>query len=195
MFLDEIGELPVNLQSKLLRVLENGEFYRIGETRPRRSQARIITATNRDLKEGVRAGSFRQDFYHRLSVLTIHVPPLRERERDIHQLLDYFRRLYSAGNPLFEIDNDAKQLLDEYSFPGNIRELRNIVIRLSAKFAGKTVTAADLKTELETDFDSMVFDAETGTDIVSRQLAEKNFHLDSKLTDWERRYVEPGAEP
>lgn len=189
LFLDEIGELPVTLQSKLLRVLENGEFYRIGETRPRRSQARIIAATNRDLKEEVRAGNFRQDFYHRLSVLTIHVPPLREREQDVHQLLDYFRRLYSAGNPLFEIDNHAQRLLDEYSFPGNIRELRNIVIRLSAKFAGKTVTAADLKTELESDFDLTAVDLENSADVIGRQLAEKNFHLDSKLTDWERRYV------
>ena len=189
LFLDEIGELPLTLQSKLLRVLENGEFYRIGETRPRISKARIITATNRDLKEEVRAGSFRQDLYHRLCVLTINVPPLREREHDAIILLEYFRKLYAAVNPLFELDKQAKELLEQYSFPGNIRELRNIVIRLSAKFAGKTVSAQDLNKELEADYEAQDFDSGMTDAILMQELKGKGFHLDDKLTDWERRYV------
>lgn len=189
LFLDEIGELPLPLQSKLLRVLENGEYYRIGETRPRLSKARIVTATNRDLKEEVRSGGFRQDLYHRLCVLTIHVPALRERDHDVQKLLDYFRKVYAAGNPLFEVSSEAKQLLEEYSFPGNIRELRNIVIRLSAKFAGKQVSAKDLQAELESDYESSLFSSENTDDLLMQELSEKGFHLDDKLAVWEKGYI------
>ena len=149
MFLDEIGDLPLNLQSKFLRVLENGEYYRLGETSHRVSEARIIAATNKDLKEAVRAGEFRQDLYHRISVLTVNVPPLREREGDCLLLLNHFRKLYSAGADLFSLTSDAEKLLVEYSFPGNVRELRNIVIRLGAKYPGKKVDVEQLHAELE----------------------------------------------
>ena len=189
LFLDEIGELPLPLQSKFLRVLENGEFYRIGETRARRSNARIVTATNRDLKEEVRSGGFRQDLYHRLYVLTIYVPPLREREEDASKLLDYFKSIYSAGNPEFVLDEGASQLLSEYYFPGNIRELRNIVIRLSAKYAGKTVSVENLQAELEIDYEQPGKETDgVGTDINS-VLNDKDFHLDETLSDWERKYI------
>ena len=189
LFLDEIGELPLPLQSKLLRVLENGEFYRIGETKPRLSKARIITATNRDLKDEVRSGSFRQDLYHRLCVLTIHAPPLRQRGHDILILMDYFKMVYATGNPSFELDRDAEELLEGYSFPGNIRELRNIVIRLTAKYAGQRVSATAVLEELETDFDPNALDTASESDLISEELKQRNFHLDDKLTDWERRYV------
>jgi len=189
LFLDEIGELPLPLQSKLLRVLENGEFYRIGETKPRLSKARIITATNRDLKEEIRAGSFRQDLYHRLCVLTIHVPELKERGDDVLILLDYFKQLYAAGNPLFELSDEAKPILEQYSFPGNIRELRNIVIRLSAKHSGKVVSAENLQEELESDFysDSIMFGDED--ELVEQELKDRSFHLDKKISEWERKYI------
>jgi DNA-binding NtrC family response regulator len=189
LFLDEIGELPLSLQSKLLRVLENGEYYRIGETKSRLSKARIITATNRDLKEEIRAGGFRQDLYHRLCVLTIHVPELREREHDVLILMEYFRQMYSAGNPLFELADEAKSLLEEYTFPGNIRELRNIVIRLSAKHAGKTVLAKDLQDELESDFEPDVLDTGNENDLVIQELKDRDFHLDEKISQWERKYI------
>lgn len=189
LFLDEIGELPLPLQSKLLRVLENGEYYRIGETKPRLSKARIITATNRDLKEEIRAGSFRQDLYHRLCVLTIHVPELRERGQDILILLEYFKDMYAAGNPTFKLADEAKVVLEEYSFPGNIRELRNIVIRLSAKYSGAVVSAQNLQDELESDFEpeSIGFSDEDG--LVEKELKDKNFHLDDKMSEWERKYI------
>lgn len=189
LFMDEIGELPLPLQSKLLRVLENGEFYRIGETKPRLSKARIITSTNRDLKEEVRFGNFRKDLYHRLCVLTIHVPALRERDHDVLNLMDYFRKIYATGNMLFELDDEAKLLLEQYTFPGNIRELRNIVIRLSAKYSGKTVSAQDLQEELESDFDPNAIDAGNGDALVTQELNDKNFHLDDKMYEWERKYV------
>lgn len=189
LFLDEVGELPLPLQSKLLRVLENGEFYRIGETKPRLSKARIITATNRDLKEEIRIGNFRQDLYHRLCVLTIHVPELRERGHDVSILMEYFREMYAAGNPLFELSDEAKLVLEEYSFPGNIRELRNIVIRLSAKYSGKIVSVENLQEELEGDFDSHVINAGNEEDSIAQELKDRNFHLDDKISEWERKYI------
>lgn len=189
LFLDEIGELSLPLQSKLLRVLENGEFYRIGETKPHLSKARIITATNHDLKEEVRAGDFRQDLYHRLCVLTIHVPALREREFDVLILMEYFRGMYAAGNPPFELTDEAKLLLEEYTFPGNIRELRNIIIRLSAKHSGKTISAEALQNELESDFNADDIYLGNEENFVVQELKDKNFHLDSKMSEWERKYI------
>ena len=189
LFLDEIGELPLPLQSKLLRVLENGEFYRIGETKPRLSKARIIAATNRDLKDEIRAGSFRQDLYHRLSVLTIHVPELKERGHDVMILVQHFKEMYAAGNPVFELADDAVSTLEQYSFPGNIRELRNIVIRLSAKYAGKTVSAQNLLDELESDFDTDETEVGDENELIENELKDKNFHLDDKLSQWEKKYI------
>lgn len=189
LFLDEIGELPLPLQSKLLRVLENGEFYRIGETRPRLSKARIIAATNRDLKDEIRAGSFRQDLYHRLSVLTIHVPELKERGHDVMILVQHFKEMYAAGNPVFEMSGEAISALEQYGFPGNIRELRNIVIRLLAKYSGKTVSAQNLLDELENDFNTTVSEAENEDDFIENELKDKNFYLDDKLSQWEKKYI------
>src|SRR6185295_13416243 len=95
LFLDEIGELPLELQAKLLRVLENGEYQRVGETQTRVSRARVVAATNRDLRDEVARGRFRSDLYHRLSVFTLAVPPLRELSDDKLRLLDYYRALYA----------------------------------------------------------------------------------------------------
>src|SRR6185369_15567864 len=141
LFLGEIGELPLELQSKLLRVLENGEYQRVGETQKRVSNARVIAATNRDLRQEVRSSRFRADLYHRLSVFSISVPPLRELGDDKRLLLDHFREFYARQARLdpFELDPMAMQLWLEYGFPGNARELRNIVIRLTTKHSGKTV--------------------------------------------------------
>jgi len=149
LFLDEIGELPVDLQAKLLRVLENGEYQRVGETQTRVSQARIVAATNRDLRREIAQGRFRADLYHRLSVFTIAVPPLRELGEDKTRLLDHFARIFAerAGAQSFRLDDAARARWLAYPFPGNVRELRNIVIRLNTKFAGYTVGAPELETE------------------------------------------------
>ena len=149
LFLDEIGEMPLELQAKLLRVLENGEFYRLGETKARISNARIVAATNKDMAEEVRAGRFRQDLYHRLSILTIKVPALAERGEDRFALLDYFIDVYAGTVPPFQMDESAHECWRSYSFPGNVRELRNLVIRLGTKYPGQTVTAEHVMAEIE----------------------------------------------
>jgi transcriptional regulator with GAF, ATPase, and Fis domain len=190
LFLDEIGEMPIELQSKLLRVLENGEFYRLGETEARVSSARIIAATNRDLREEVRTGQFRQDLYHRLSVLTINVPPLREREGDSMVLLEYFKTLYATSNAPFELSEEARQSLLDYSFPGNVRELRNIVIRLGAKYSGKTVSREQIQAEQESMVSAVPTEAlDEVYGRVEQELLGPGFRLEEKLNDREKHYV------
>src|SRR5688572_1559779 len=149
LFLDEVGELPLELQAKLLRVLENGEYQRVGETQTRVSRARVVAATNRDLREEVARGRFRSDLYHRLSVFELAVPPLRELGEDRTILLDHYRTLYAAkaGSEPFELDPAARARWLNYPFPGNVRELKNIVIRLTTKYAGYTLGAAELEAE------------------------------------------------
>ena len=182
LFLDEVGEFPLGLQPKLLRVLENGEYYRLGETRPRTAQARIVAATNRDLLEEIRGGRFRHDLYHRLSVLTIHVPPLRDRGTDRLLLLDHFRALYAPKVAPFTLDDAAQARWQSYTFPGSVRELRNIVIRLGAKYAGQRVGLTALEAELDSHSD---VDEQT-----IQQLSTGEFRLDEILDAWERRYID-----
>ena len=189
LFLDEVGDLPLGLQSKLLRVLENGEYYRLGELQPRISHTRIIAATNRDLREEVQSGNFRKDLYHRLSVLTIRVPPLREREKDCMILLEYFKGVYATGNVPFELDEQARTALQNYTFPGNVRELRNICIRLCAKYPGKTVGLEALLEELETGFTATAQMDSNEMEAVEHDLLNKGFRLDETINQWERRYI------
>ena len=187
---DEVGELPLELQSKLLRVLENGEYYRLGETRPRIARARMIAATNKDLREEVRARHFRQDLYHRLSVLTINVPPLRERGVDCLLLFEHFRQLYAPTVTPFTLSKEAEKYLEQYSFPGNVRELRNIVIRLGAKYPGKCVGAEELNAELESAFVEPIGTTNSDLDeAAERELMSSGFRLDETLNECERRYI------
>jgi DNA-binding NtrC family response regulator len=200
LFLDEIGELPLELQAKLLRVLENGEYQRVGETQSRVSNARVVAATNRDMRQEIRAGRFRADLYHRLSVFTISVPPLRDLGEDKRILLDHFRDFYArqARVTPFELDAAAMRAWVEYSFPGNVRELRNIVIRLTTKYAGQRISADQLQAEL--DMESLDIelpglasgqDFKAVLDAARRHLQlHKNFSLDNTLAQWERGYVE-----
>ncbi len=193
LFLDEIGELPLDLQVKLLRVLENGEYSRVGETQVRRSKARIIAATNRDLRTECRRGAFRHDLYHRLSVFTVRVPPLRELGDDRLVLLDHFCRLYaqSASVKPFTLDDTAQKIWLEYPFLGNVRELRNIVIRLVTKHGGKRISAAEL--ELEFDPSSRLTDIDGGNSIEEMAMLELSrrdqFSLDVSLAAWESAYI------
>lgn len=202
LFLDEIGELPLELQAKLLRVLENGEYQRIGETQTRRSRARIVAATNRDLREEVRAGHFRIDLYHRLSVFSVRVPPLRDLEEDRYLLLEHFNSFYSretAQKP-FELDDKARQRWLGYHFPGNVRELRNIIIRLIAKYSGRVVTDVQLAAELDLMHAGMTtgaVEASLATDDASMAnqaykhlQTQANVNLDQVLKSWERAYVD-----
>lgn len=189
LILDEIGEMPQQLQSKLLRVLENGEYYRLGETRVRQSQARIIASSNRDLREEVMRGDFRGDLYHRLSVLTIKVPSLNERNEDKSLLLKHFQEFYAEMGTLFQLDEAAKQRWTQYDFPGHVRELRNIVIRLGAKYPNQLLNQTQLEEELESNLiRKPVYDMESDQAIL-RQLNKGRFSLDEVLLDWERRYI------
>ena len=195
LFLDEIGELPVEIQAKLLRVLENGEYQRVGETQTRVSRARIVAATNRDLREEVRRGRFRSDLYHRLSVFELVVPPLRELGDDRLKLLDYYRGLYAAKAVTgpFSLDERARARWNAYAFPGNVRELKNIVIRLTTKFAGYTVGEADLEAEF-----APPAEAAGAQDPVTLARAEllsgKPFSLDAMLKDVEQAYLTAAIE-
>lgn len=190
LFLDEVGELPIDLQAKLLRVLENGEYYRIGETQPRQSGARIIAATNRDLPASVRKAGFRQDLFHRLSVLTVKVPPLRERAEDARLLLSYFRTFYAKTFKAFTLDPEAEAHLLRYSYPGNVRELRNIVIRLGSKYPGNVVNRRQLEAEMEVSVYSAEADQSDLGRIVQQQLIQADtFRLDETLEEWEKRYI------
>jgi two-component system nitrogen regulation response regulator GlnG len=187
LFLDEIGELPLEMQAKLLRVLENGEYQRVGETQRRVARCRVLAATNRDLRRAVREGAFRADLYHRLSVFTLSVPPLRELDRDKLLLLDHFRK------NSFELDDSATARWLRYDFPGNVRELRNIVIRLAAKYPGQRLSAAELEEELEVEEKSPPGGEAKGALVEQalRQLERGGaFELDQTLKAWERAYIE-----
>jgi DNA-binding NtrC family response regulator len=198
LFLDEIGELPLELQAKLLRVLENGEFQRVGETQQRFSKARVIAATNRDLRQEVKKGHFRPDLYHRLSVFTIGVPSLREMDDDRSLLLEHYRKFYAEQAKLapFSLDEGAQKAWREYHFPGNVRELRNIVIRLSTKYAGQKLSTAELEPEfdLETPQEGgpgLPSDPGTLVEQAQRHLQrERGFNLDEMLKAWEQGYIE-----
>jgi len=195
LLLDEIGELPLELQAKLLRVLENGEYQRVGETQRRVSRCRVIAATNRDLRREVKQGAFRADLYHRLSVFSLNVPPLREMEGDKLQLLEHFRRFYAAqsGMQPFEFDDEAVARWLLYDFPGNVRELRNVVIRLTTKYAGQRVSMAELDPELDLEAPHPGTAAAGGAIVEQavRQLERSgSFNLDETLRAWERGYIE-----
>jgi len=195
LFLDEIGELPLELQAKLLRVLENGEYQRVGETTSRVSLARVIAASNRDLRQEVRNGAFRPDLYHRLSVFTLGVPPLREMDGDKLLLLEHFRRFYAerAGVQPFSLAADAERRWLAYPFPGNVRELRNIVIRLTTKHAGRRLPAADLEPEFDLASDLPAETPGDGDDLekAMRHLERsRGIRLDELLHSLERGYIE-----
>ena len=202
LFLDEIGELPLDLQPKLLRVLENGEYQRVGETQSRTSRTRVIAATNRDLKKEVREGRFRADLYHRLSVFTVSVPPVRELGDDRLLLLEHFSREFArlfATQP-FSLTEEARLRWLDYAFLGNVRELRNIVIRLTTKHPAERIGLDELEDELdeggvETGTSPVALPADPAAfeklalDHLRDQGHQGDFNLDRLLRQWERAYI------
>lgn len=146
LFLDEIGETSLSTQVKLLRFLQNGEIRKVGDNKPIYLDIRIIVATNKNLEEATKNGSFRKDLFYRLNVIRIHLPPLRERKEDITLLISYFVNLYSIKlkkRPP-EISGDAMALLLNYTWPGNVRELENVIERAVTLAKGSHITVADL---------------------------------------------------
>jgi Nif-specific regulatory protein len=146
LFLDEIGELPLLLQAKLLRALQEREFERVGGTRPVRVDFRLIAATNRDLEAAVQAGTFRQDLFYRLNVVTLSLPPLRERKDDLAMLAEYFVRKHAprCGRRVRGIAPAALARLEKHHWPGNVRELENVVEQALALGASEDILSDDL---------------------------------------------------
>jgi two-component system NtrC family response regulator len=146
LFLDEIGDLPLHLQVKLLRVLQEREIERLGSSRPIAVDVRLLAATHRDLEAAVRAGTFRDDLYYRINVVTITVPPLRERRADIPLLLDHFLARFARDNrkPVRGLTAEARDALLRYDYPGNVRELENLVERAVVLTRDDVIGVADL---------------------------------------------------
>lgn len=151
LFLDEVTEMSTSMQVKLLRVLQEREVLRIGGTRPVKCDVRILAATNRDITEAVRDGSFREDLYFRLNVVNLHIPPLAERRGDIPLLAQHFLRKYAnrMGKPVTRIARDVMTVLAEYPFPGNVRELENLIERGTALAQGDTIEVEHLPESLQ----------------------------------------------
>ncbi|HXG13338.1 MAG TPA: sigma 54-interacting transcriptional regulator [Gemmataceae bacterium] len=150
LFLDEIGDISLEVQTKLLRVLQERTFERVGSSEPVRVDVRVIAATHQDLERLIAQGRFREDLYYRLNVISVRVPPLRERREDIPELVQHFLRLYSqrCGKEVVQIDDDALALLKAYSWPGNIRQLENVIERAVVIAEGPVVTVEELAPEV-----------------------------------------------
>ncbi|MCG6881848.1 MAG: sigma-54 dependent transcriptional regulator [Deltaproteobacteria bacterium] len=158
-FLDEMGEMPLILQSKILRFLEDRTFRRVGGDKYLKTDVRIVAATNRDLKRLVAEEKFREDLYYRLNVVPLHLAPLRERKEDIFPLIEYFVRVLNKkiGRKISQVSNEALKLMIDYEWPGNIRELRNVMESMAITAKGNIITVNDLPREIigvrhETDF-------------------------------------------
>jgi transcriptional regulator with PAS, ATPase and Fis domain len=150
-FLDEIGDLSLSLQVKLLHVLQEREFERVGSSQTIKVDVRVIAATNRNLEEGIKKGSFREDLYYRLNVVTISLSPLRDRKEDIPPLIEHFLKKYSRENKkeVTSLSKEARDLLMRYPYPGNVRELENIVERAVVLCRENTLNTQDLPLNLQ----------------------------------------------
>jgi DNA-binding NtrC family response regulator len=150
LFLDEIGDLPRGTQVKLLRVLQEQAFERLGGTHPIKVDVRLVAATNRDLEAMIRSSDFRDDLYYRLNVVTIEIPPLRERREDIPHLVDHFLRRFAddTGSKVTGVSHEAMDVLLKYAYPGNVRELENMIHRAMVLARGKLIASRDLPIHL-----------------------------------------------
>jgi DNA-binding NtrC family response regulator len=150
-FLDEIGDIPQSFQIKLLRVLEEKELRPLGSSKSKRADLRFITATNKDLKEMVQKGLFREDLFYRINVITLHLPPLRERPEDIPLLVEYYLRKYcqELGRPMKKVSPEAMNILLSYPWPGNVRELQNVLERAALISKDSAIGPQDLPEDLK----------------------------------------------
>ena len=146
-FLDEVAELPLTTQARLLRVLESGEYIKVGSSAVQKTNIRVVAATNKDMLKAVSEGKFREDLYYRLSTVLINVPPLRDREGDILLLTRKFSNDFSEKyrTPQIKLSDSAKSILMAYRWPGNVRQLKNVVEQMSLFEAGPTVEAEQVK--------------------------------------------------
>jgi transcriptional regulator with PAS, ATPase and Fis domain len=177
-FLDEIGDMPLNLQSKILRVIQEKEFYRVGGSSTIKVDVRFIASTNQNLEKMVQEGRFREDLYYRLNVFTLHLPPLRERKEDIPLLVDYF--LQSLPKKV-EISSVALQMLMAFPWPGNIRELKNIIESAAVIAENGYIEPAQLPAKITGQFNSS-----SGTNKISLPV---NLPLDERLNEIEKSMI------
>jgi len=193
LFLDEVGNTSVMLQAKLLRVLQEQVFTPVGHTQERKTDVRIIAATNRDLAEMVAGGSFREDLYYRLNIVTIEVPPLRKRREDIPALVMHFLSKYreESGSEVSEISPEALRMLVDYAWPGNVRELENVIQRAVVLANGKTITSEQLLPEIQGDTPRLTFKVPR----TSEELKQRKKQLREKaVEEVERRFVTKALE-
>jgi PAS domain S-box-containing protein len=188
LFLDEIGELTLNMQVKLLRAIEGGGYTPVGGNKVRYSDVRIIVATNDNLTKLMKTGKMREDFFYRVQIVPIHVPPLKERKEDIPLLIDHFLTLYGDGKKIFEIPGDIMEILRNYSWPGNVRELQNVLQRYI------TIKHLDLMSESEQmnieDMPSRFgFHHQDGDSAHSPEYGREYSDLRSSLRDFEKSLI------
>src|ERR1700761_1214557 len=145
-FLDEIAEMPLGTQARLLRVLESGQYIRVGSSKVEKTNVRVIAATNVDVYEAVKNGKFREDLYYRLNTVPLRIPPLRERKEDIYLLFRKFTSDFTAKyrTPAIQLDDEAQQILTNYSWPGNVRQLKNMAEQLAVLEKDRVITAPAL---------------------------------------------------
>ena len=187
-FLDEVGELPMASQARLLRVLENGEFIKVGSSKAQQTNVRIIAATNVNILEAVKQGKFREDLYYRLNTISIQLPPLRKRGDDIYLLFRKFAADFAEqySTPPIRLTDDAVEVLKDYSWPGNIRQLRNFVAQLSVIEQERMITANKLQEQLpDTSTSGLVkFEDKNKADLSEREILYKVlFDMKKDLTE------------
>jgi len=183
-FLDEIADMPLSIQAKVLRILEQKELVRLGETIPRKVDVRIVSATNKDLKEMMDAGAFRQDLYYRLSAMNFRLPPLRERKEDIPLLVSHFLRESNK-----EISGDVLQMLMNFDWPGNIRELENEVTKMSLLSGDRNRIEADVASPRLTNQPPSNGNGNGATPVFDDPTFNEQYSLYDYLADHERRFI------
>ncbi|MDC0073486.1 nitrogen regulation protein NR(I) [Alphaproteobacteria bacterium] len=182
LFLDEIGDMPLDIQTRLLRVLEEGEYNTVGGTITKKTNVRIIAATNHSLEKEVNSGKFREDLYYRLNVVPLYIPPLRERKSDIAELVNYFfTTSIKEGFPEKQIDSDALEILKNYDWPGNVRELKNIVRRMMILIPDQVINASAIKAIIKGDIINNEFLIKNSIGESVRKHLEK--HFDAHMPD------------
>ena len=187
-FLDEIAELPLPSQARLLRVLENGEFIKVGSSKPQKTNVRILAATNENMLELVKKGKFREDLYYRLNTISIHLPPLRDRGDDIHILFKKFASDFADqyNTDPIKLNNDAITILTNYSWPGNIRQLKNFVAQLSIIEKNREINGLTLESYLpeKNNTTPILYKDESKEDLSEREILYKVlFDMKNDLTE------------
>jgi len=191
LFLDEVGEMPLASQVKLLQFLEQGRFRRVGSTRDQNADVRIIAATNRNLAADVREGRFRADLFYRLNVISLHVPPLRERRTDIPALIDYFLDIYRKRfhRPALYLSDETRQRLVAYDWPGNVRELRNTLERAAALSGTDVIEAEQILPAMHQDNTAATNAASNVSTTENDKDASTNADASMTLDEIERRHI------